>query len=76
MLLSLAIQTPEVPLPVPVALLSGRLEEKLTKAAAMGYDGVELITTDPASLDTTALRSLLQQNGLRVSATAENRCRP
>ncbi len=70
MLLSLAVQTPEVPLPVPVALLSGRLEEKLAKAAAMGYDGVELITTDPASLDTHALRSSLNANGLRVSAIA------
>lgn len=70
MLLSLAMQTPEVPLPVPVALLSGRLEEKLAKAAAMGYDGVELITTDPASLDTASLRSLLRANSLRVSAIA------
>jgi sugar phosphate isomerase/epimerase len=70
MLLSLAIQTPEVPLPVPVALLSGKLEENLAKAAAMGYDGVELITTDPASVDTAALRSSLKSHGLRVSAIA------
>ena len=70
MLLSLAIQTPEVPLPVPVALLSGRLEEKLAKASAMGYDGVELITTDPSSIETRAMRSSLQANGLRLSAIA------
>ncbi len=70
MLLSLAIQTPEVPLPVPVTLLSGKLEEKLAKAAAMGYDGVELVTTDPASLDTNALRTSLRMNRLRVSAIA------
>ncbi len=70
MLLSLAIQTPEVPLPVPVVLLSGKLPEKLSKAAAMGYDGVELITTDPASLDTSMLRSLLREKRLRVSAVA------
>ncbi len=70
MLLSLAIQTPEVPVPVPVALLSGKLEEKLAKAAALGYDGVELITTDPASLDTGPLRASLQAHGLRVSAIA------
>ncbi len=70
MLLSLAIQTPEVPLPVPVALLSGRLEEKLAKAAAMGYDGVELVTTDPASLDTASLRASLKAHGLRASGIA------
>lgn len=70
MLLSLAIQTPEVPLPVPVALLSGTLEEKLAKAAAMGYDGVELITTDPASLDTGPFRAALRAHGLRISAIA------
>src|SRR5512135_493760 len=70
MLLSLAIQTPEVPLVVPVTLLSGNLEEKLAKAAAMGYDGVELVTTDPASLDTHALRSALDGHRLRVSAIA------
>ncbi len=70
MLLSLAVQTPEVPLPVPVTLLSGKLEEKFAKAAAMGYDGVELVTIDPVSLDTRSLRSSLQANGLRVSAVA------
>src|SRR5512133_2057528 len=70
MLLSLAIQTPEVPLPVPVTLLSGKLEEKLARAAALGYDGVELVTTDPATLDTQQMRQSLRANGLRVSAIA------
>lgn len=70
MLLSLAIQTPEVPAPVPVALLAGSLEQKLVKAAGLGYEGVELITTDPASIDRDALRSLLSASGLRVSAIA------
>ncbi len=70
MLLSLAIQTPEIPVPVPVALLSGRFEEKLAKASGLGYDGVELITTDPVSLETQPLRSLLAANGLRLSAVA------
>ena len=75
MKLALAIQTPEVPAAVPVALLSGSLEEKLAKAAAFGYDGVELITTEPASLvggsgPSGAIRRLLEQNGLHVSAIA------
>jgi 5-keto-L-gluconate epimerase len=69
-LLSLAIQTPEVPVRVPVALLAGSLEEKLTKAADLGYDGVELITTDPAGLDRAALCGLLAERHLKVSAVA------
>ena len=70
MLLSLAIQTPEVPVRVPVALLAGDLPEQLAKAAAMGYDGVELITIDPAGIDRGALRSLLAKYHLLVSAVA------
>lgn len=70
MLLSLAIQTPEVPAQVPVALLAGSLEEKLTKASSLGYDGVELITTDPAGLDRSALCALLAERHLKVSAVA------
>jgi 5-keto-L-gluconate epimerase len=69
-LLSLAIQTPEVPVRVPVALLSGSLPEQLAKAASMGYDGVELITTDPAGIDREALQLQLSRNRLRVSAIA------
>lgn len=70
MLLSLAIQTPEVPAQVPVALLDGSLEEKLAKAARLGYDGVELITTDPAGVDRAPLRSMLSACHLKVSAIA------
>ncbi len=70
MRLALAIQTPEVPAAVPVALLSGSLEEKLGKAAALGYDGVELITTEPANLDAGALGGQLKGRGLQVSAVA------
>ena len=51
MKLALAIQTPEVPRLVPVALLSGTLEEKLAKAALWGADGVELMTSHPAQVD-------------------------
>jgi 5-keto-L-gluconate epimerase len=68
--LSLAIQTPEVPVRVPVALLSGSLPDELAKAAGLGYDGVELITTDPAGIDREALRLLLSEHKLRVSAVA------
>jgi sugar phosphate isomerase/epimerase len=70
MKLSLTIQTPEVPVQVPVALLSGTLEEKLAKAARMGATGVELITTEPASLDINTLKALLDISGLQVAAIA------
>ena len=70
MRLALTIQTPEVPVQVPIALLSGTLAEKLDKDARMGADGVELITTQPASLDVSALMEQLGRNGLQVAAIA------
>jgi 5-keto-L-gluconate epimerase len=70
MRLALTIQTPEVPAQVPVALLSGTLAEKLAKAARMGAAGVELITTQPASLDVSDYLELLDRNGLQVAAVA------
>jgi sugar phosphate isomerase/epimerase len=70
MKLALTIQTPEVPAQVPVALLSGTLAEKLAKAARMGAAGVELITTQPASLDGSAYLEQLGRNGLQVAAIA------
>jgi sugar phosphate isomerase/epimerase len=68
MRLSLAIQTPEVPTTIPVALLSGGLEEKLAKAAKWGAQGVELMPSDPARLNPAALRSSLTQHGLTAAA--------
>ena len=35
----------------PLALLSGSFAEKVSRAAALGYDGIELMVRDPASLD-------------------------
>jgi sugar phosphate isomerase/epimerase len=68
MRLSLAIQTPEVPVTVPVALLSWTMDEKLTKAALWGAQGVELMTCDPAHVDVPALRASLSQHGLTAAA--------
>ena len=70
MRLALNIQTPEVPAQVPVALLSGTLAEKLEKAARMGAAGVELITTEPASLNVASLQEQLNRNGLQTAAVA------
>ena len=70
MKLALCIQTPEVPVTLPVALLSGSLDEKLAKAARLGADGVELMTVDPAKLDPTELRTQLHTYGLEAAAVA------
>jgi len=68
MKLSLAIQTPEVPLLVPVALLTGTWEEKLAKVARLGVQGVDLMTVDPDALDAAALRASLQRHSLHAAA--------
>jgi len=68
MKLSLTIQTPEVPKPVSVALLTGTFEEKLAKAARLGADGVELMTIDPTELAANTIQASLQQHGLEVAA--------
>ncbi|MCJ7512962.1 MAG: sugar phosphate isomerase/epimerase [Anaerolineales bacterium] len=68
MRLALAVQTPDVTCPLPVALLSGTWSEKLDKAARLGVDGLELMTADPAQLDVPELRSELEAHGLKAAA--------
>ncbi len=70
MKLSITIQTPEVTKIFPVALLSGAIEEKLRKAARFGAEGVELVTTNPSSVDVDRLLDLIHQNHLQVAAVA------
>ena len=70
MKLSLAIQTPEVPSPVPVALLSGSFEDKLAKAAEWGAEGVELMTSSPQEADPWRIKKHCQDVGLAVVAAA------
>jgi sugar phosphate isomerase/epimerase len=49
-----------------LALLSGTFEEKVEKAARLGYDGIELMVRDPAGLDWAAVKSTLDAAGLSV----------
>lgn len=42
-------------------------EESFSKAAGLGYDGVELALKDAQEIDADALRSALDQHGLQVS---------
>lgn len=50
----------------PLALLSGTFEQKVAKAAALGYDGIELMVRDPASLDWPQVAAVLRHVGLAV----------
>lgn len=68
MKLALTVQTPEVEPLIPVALLSGTFAEKLAKAARLGAAGVELMPSDPAALNSQAIRASLHQHGLKVAA--------
>jgi sugar phosphate isomerase/epimerase len=70
MKLSITIQTPEVGPAVPVALLTGTLQEKIEKAARWGADGVELLTTNPKELNSAEILALVRQNGLQAAAIA------
>jgi sugar phosphate isomerase/epimerase len=68
MRLALAVQTPEVSIPLPVALLSGSWAEKVDKAARLGVDGLELMTSDPSQLDVRMLRSRMEAHSLAAVA--------
>ena len=48
----------------PLALLSGTFEEKVAKAAKLGYDGIELMVRDPASLDWSSVKATLAAHDL------------
>jgi sugar phosphate isomerase/epimerase len=50
----------------PLALLSGTFEEKAAKAAALGYDGIELMVRDPTCLDWAYIKTTLDSAGLGV----------
>lgn len=68
--ISLATCTPEVERIPPVALLSGRFEERLMRAAGLGCQAVELMAARPAAIDWDAVQKALQNFGLGVSAVA------
>jgi sugar phosphate isomerase/epimerase len=70
MKLALATHTPEVSEPPPVALLSGSFDERLQKAARMGYDGVELMSARPVELDGAEIRRRLKLLNLEACAVA------
>jgi len=68
MKLALATPTPEVKVPLPLALLSGSFAERLAKAVCLGYDGVELIVVRPGELDPATIRSQVAEQKLEIAA--------
>lgn len=68
--ISFAIQTPEVRPTLPVALLTGNFAEKIEKAARLGAQGVELMTTRPKDLDPAEIRDLLRAHGVQAAAVS------
>jgi len=68
--LALALPTPEVQVPLPLALCSGAFPERLSKAARLGYDGVELLVARPEQLDANHVREQVNSRGLDIAAIA------
>lgn len=62
--------TPEVQGEAPLALLEGTFEQRLEKAAACGYQGIELVCCDPARLDPAQIAGLLARYHLKAAAVA------
>jgi sugar phosphate isomerase/epimerase len=50
----------------PLALLSGTFEEKLARAARLGYRGIEFMVRDPAGLEWPQIKAAIQNAGLEV----------
>jgi sugar phosphate isomerase/epimerase len=70
MKLSLATPTPEIEVPIPVALLSGTFPDRLQKAARLGYDGIELMVVRPQELSAQEIKVQVSQASLEVAAIA------
>jgi sugar phosphate isomerase/epimerase len=65
MLTSIVVAGPDVR-HGPLALMTGPFEQKVRRAAMMGFDGVELMIRDPSSIDWNALRELIQRSGIAI----------
>jgi sugar phosphate isomerase/epimerase len=50
-----------------LAVYSGDLAAAFDKVAALGYDGVELMTKDPTQLDGVKIRRWLEKNNLKLA---------
>lgn len=67
---AISVKTPEIEQEAPLALFSGSFEERLRKAAQNGYQGIELIVSNPSGLDAVQLLRQLEEHGLKPAAVA------
>lgn len=67
---AVSVITPEVRGEAPLALLSGSFDERLAKAAELGYAGIELVVCEPERLEPRQIRELLAKHGLAAAAAA------
>ena len=65
---SLCIATPEISQDIPFAQLTGTFEQKIGKAAALGYQGVELMVSDPRKLDAARIARTCNERNLKIAA--------
>lgn len=60
------VATPDVAIAESVTAYQGPLEKSFSDLAALGYDGVELMTLDPSKLDWSFVKEEAEKNGLSV----------
>lgn len=60
------VATPDVAIADSVTAYQGPLEKSFGDLAALGYDGVELMTLNPGELDWEEVKKTAQKNGLSV----------
>ncbi len=60
--------TAEVPVPVPVSLFNGAFSAKAARAAALGYQGLELLVLDPDRLSSEQIKQVLFAHNLEIAA--------
>lgn len=70
---SLFIATPDMPEVNYVHLYRGNFEENVSKTAAAGFDGVELIIGDPDTTDSDQLENALKKHNLELACINSGR---
>ena len=70
MKIALATHTPDVILAPSVSLLTGTFEERLEKAARLGYAGIELMVARPSQLNPILIQNQVKAAGLEIAAVA------
>jgi sugar phosphate isomerase/epimerase len=70
MKLAVTTTAPDIEAALPVSLLAGSFEQRLEKAVALGYEGVELLVNRPEALDPRSIRAQVGARGLQIAAVS------